>query len=87
MDMIKELMCLYDVTVTMCDVPGCRASVDKYKGGYLILVNPDLSERTLERTLTHELLHIVYGHLDDRIDLPEEEKELEVRTALKAMGY
>lgn len=76
-----------DVHVQRYPIPGTRGLVTKFLDGYLILISDQVEGRQLERTLAHELLHIQLGHLDDRRDLPEEEKEAEVREALKAMGY
>lgn len=85
---IEAILDHYSVHLKVTRLPaGCRGSVKKYGYGYAILINSDISEGAQKRALYHELLHIMLGHLDERYELPEEEKELEVRTALKAMGY
>lgn len=84
----RELLDKYNVLVRLVNLPpGYRGTVNKHGAGYAIAIAEYLSPAARERTLIHELYHIILGHLDDRYDLSEEEKESEVRYALRAMGY
>lgn len=87
MNYIEKLAIIYDVVIKRQRLWGVRATVSKYQLGYLILVDDRLPEDALERTLMHEFLHIILGHLDERADEDEELKEIEVKRALQAMGY
>ena len=87
MEHIHELALIYDATIQPYPLRGARGYVQKFREGYLILVDDWLSGHALERTLMHEFLHIKLGHLDERVDIEDDQKEEEVRNALKAMGY
>lgn len=59
--------------------------VTKTQDGYLILLDDRLSDAETEKTLDHETLHIIMGHLDDRQDLTETTQEKEVTAVLAAL--
>lgn len=46
--------------------------------GYVIFINNNLSNEKIQKTVEHELWHIILGHLDEYADLSYEDKELEV---------
>lgn len=73
----------YNVVVMEYPQHGCRGSVGKFGDGYLVLVDPDLREEVKMKTIEHELLHVMLGHLDARSYLTQAEREYEVKEMLR----
>lgn len=71
----------YSVVVRHAILDGRMAGTRKAPwGGYLILIHRDLCRKSQMEALEHELLHIIFGHFDDRSELPEWQKEAEVES-------
>lgn len=68
----------YGVTIRRGTLIGLAGLTRKTPSGYLILINKDLAHSAQMETLEHEILHVLFGHLDDRDYLAEWEKEAEV---------
>lgn len=82
---IKRVLDRYGVIITVTSLPyGCRGSVKKHGYGYAIAINEQLSPTAAYKTLCHELLHIVLGHLDACKELSEDEKEAQVDDCLSS---
>ena len=82
---IRGLKRKYSIRIKQHRLDGARGYVTKDKDGYLILVDDRLDEKIAERTIDHEALHIIMGHLDERNDLSSETKEHEVDSFLTAL--
>ncbi len=59
--------------------PGVRGLATKTADGYLILLSRSLSKAQAKVTTRHEVWHIALGHLDERSEISDEEKEREVQ--------
>lgn len=77
----------YGVIIRRRKLEGVRGMACKTKDGYVILIDDRISDACYLKTVCHEMQHILLGHLDERVDIEDDQKEAEVRTALKAMGY
>lgn len=80
---MKEIIELYNIRILTCQLEGCRGYSQKKGDGYVVLVAEHLSDEAKERTLWHELIHIVLGHFDDRRELTVKEKEQEVQEMME----
>ncbi len=78
----KRLIAERNVIIKQIELGGIRGSVKKSQNGYLVLINSSLSKQQKAISLRHELWHIALGHLDERKELPEAEKEKEVTRML-----
>lgn len=64
--------------------PGVRGLATKTREGYLILIDKSLSPRQAKITARHEVWHIALGHLDERAELSDLDKEKEVIQCMQA---
>lgn len=83
---IGKVVCDYNVQLKYAPLGSIRASVKKESNHYIVLVNDNLNAETMERAVTHELLHIILGHMDEARDLPETVKEAQVASMMLTLG-
>lgn len=83
---IARIVNEYDVILKFMPLGKVRASTKKHSDHYIVLVNDSLNGEAVERAVSHELLHIILGHLDEAIDLPEIVKERQVAAMMLTFG-
>ena len=77
-DGIQSVIRDLNVTIFQTSIDGaCRGFAKKHRDGYIVVLDENLCFDCKLKTLKHELVHIILGHLDDS-EKPEEEKENEV---------
>lgn len=74
---MEEIIRDYNVRVVFKQLEGARGMVQKKDTGYVVVLAEHLSDERRNKSLAHELGHIVLGHLDERSYLSESDKEIE----------
>lgn len=82
---LRKIAEKFDVDIHLMPLHGARGAASKVSGKYIILIDDRLSKECQEKVLAHELLHIVLGHFDESKDLPEDAKELQVKSMLQIL--
>lgn len=75
---IKSICESENIRIIEYDLDGIAGMAVKNDTGYTVLINRNLCPSKRESTIEHEIWHIILGHLDDRKELSEEQKENEV---------